>query len=146
MNLQAVLQKTEKGVEEIKTHAQGLEPRLRTLLIVINGKTSGAELIRQFERVGDVQPMLERLIAGGFVREMPVAASADFRDVRLQLSHALTDAMGPAGDAIALQLEACKSIDALRAFVEEKRPALEGALGPRIAKFFALAKSLLGNE
>ena len=32
MNLQAVLQKTEKGVEEIKMHAQGLEPRLRTLL------------------------------------------------------------------------------------------------------------------
>ena len=146
MNLQAVLQKTEKGVAEIKTHGQGLEPRLRTLLIVVNGKTTGADLVRQFERVGNVQPMLERLIADGFVREAPVTASLDFKEVRLQLSHALTDAMGPAGDAIALQLEGCKSIDALRAFVEKKRPELEGALGPRIAKFFALAKSLLEDE
>ena len=146
MNLQAVLQKTEKGVDEIKTHAQGLEPRLRTLLIVVNGKTTGADLIKQFERVGNVLPMLERLLAEGFVREVQAAASVDFKEVRLQLSHALTEAMGPAGDAIALQLEGCKSMDALRAFVEEKRPSLEGALGPRIANFFALAKSLLENE
>ena len=145
MNLQAVLQKTEKGVAEIKTHGHGLEPRLRTLLIVVNGKTTGADLIKQFERVGNVQPMLERLIAEGFVREAPATVSVDFREVRLQLSHALTDAMGPAGDAIALQLEGCKSMDALRAFVEKKRPELEGALGPRIAKFFALARSLLEN-
>jgi hypothetical protein len=145
MNLQAVLQKTEKGVEEIKTHAQELEPRLRTLLIVVNGKTTGGDLVRQFERVGNVRPMLERLITEGFVREVPAAASVDFKEVRLRLSHALTDAMGPAGDAIALQLEGCKSMDA-RVFVEERRPSLEGALGPRIAKFFALAESLLENE
>ena len=146
MNLQAVLQKTEKGVEEIKTRGQGLEQRLRALLIVVNGKATGADLVKQFEKIGDVRPMLERLIAQGFVREAPASAVVDFKEVRLQLSHALTDAMGPAGDAIALQLEECKSIDALRAFVEERRPALEGALGPRIAKFFALAKSLLENE
>lgn len=146
MNLQAVLQKTEKGVEEIKTHAQGLEPRLRTLLIVVNGKTTGADLVKQFERVGNIRPMLERLVADGFVREGRAAASVDFKGIRLQLSHALTDAMGPAGDAIALQLEGCKSMDALRAFVKEKRPELEGAFGPRITKFFALAESLLENE
>ena len=146
MNLQAVLQKTEKGVEEVKTHAQGLEPRLRSLLIVVNGKATGVDLIKQFERLGNVQPMLERLIAEGFVREASAAASADFKEVRLQLSHALTDALGPAGDAIALELEGCKSMDALRAFVQEKRPSLEGALGPRVANFFALAKSLLENE
>ena len=146
MNLQAMLRKTEKGVVEIKTHAHGLEPRLRTLLIVVNGKTTGADLVKQFERVGNVRPMLERLIAEGFVREVQGAVSVDFKEVRLQLSHALTDAMGPAGDAIALQLEGCKSMDALRAFVEGKRPELEGALGPRIAKFFSLAKSLLENE
>jgi hypothetical protein len=86
MNLQAVLQKTEKGAEEVKTRGQGLEPRLRTLLIVVNGKTIGADLI------------------------------------------------------------GCKSIEGLRAFIEGRRTALEGAFGARIAKFFALAKSLLENE
>jgi hypothetical protein len=146
MNLQAVLQKTEKGVEEVKTRGQGLEPRLRTLLIVVNGKLTGEGLVKQFAQLGDVRPMLERLIAEGFVREISAPPTVDFKEVRLQLSHALTDAMGPAGNAIALQLEGCKSMDALRQFVEERRPALEGALGARIAKFFALAKSLLEHE
>jgi hypothetical protein len=146
MNLQAVLQKTEKGVEEIKTRGQRLEQRLRTLLIVVNGKATGADLVKQFAPVGDVRPMLEQLIAQGFVREVPPVARVDFKEIRLQLSHSLTDAMGPAGDAIALQLEECKSIDALRTFVEARRPALEGAFGPRIANFFTLAKSLLKDE
>jgi hypothetical protein len=145
MNLQAVLHKTEKGVEEIKTRTQGLDQRLRALLIVVNGKATGADLVKQFERIGNVQPMLERLVADGFLREAaaPAPAGAEFKEIRLRLSHALTEAMGPAGDAIALQLEECKSMEALRAFVVEKGPALEGALGPRIAKFFALAKSVL---
>lgn len=146
MNLQAVLQKTEKGVEEIKTRRHGLEQRLRTLLIVVNGKTTGADLVKQFAQLGDVQPVLERLIAEGYVREAPVSAVVDFKEIRLQLSHALTDAIGPSGDAIALQLEGCKSTDALRAFIEERRPVLEGAFGPRIANFLALANSLLENE
>lgn len=146
MNLQAVLQKTEKGVEEIKTRGRGLEQRLRTLLIVVNGKTTGADLVKQFAQLGDVQPVLERLIAEGYVREAPVSAVVDFKEIRLQLSHSLTDAMGPAGDAIALQLEECKSMDALRTFVEARRPALEGAFGSRIINFFVLAKSLLKDE
>ncbi|MGA7983829.1 MAG: hypothetical protein WCA01_01475 [Burkholderiales bacterium] len=146
MNLQAVLQKTEKGVEEIKTRGRGLEQRLRTLLIVVNGKTTGADLVKQFAQLGDVQPVLERLIAEGYVREAPVSAVVDFKEIRLQLSHSLTAAMGPAGDAIALQLEECKSMNALRTFVEARRPALEGAFGPRIANFFILAKSLLKDE
>jgi hypothetical protein len=147
MNLQAVLHKTEKGVEEIKTRTQGLDQRLRALLIVVNGKATGAELVKQFERIGNVQPMLERLVADGYVREAaaPEPAGAEFKDIRLQLSHALTDAMGPAGDAIALQLEECESMEALRAFIVDRRATLEGALGPRIAKFFALAKSVLST-
>lgn len=135
MNLQAVLQRTEKGVEEIKTRGQRLEQRLRTLLIVVNGKATGVDLVGHFESIGDVRPMLERLIAEGFVREAPMPATVDFKQIRLRLSHALTDAMGPAGDAIAMQLEECKSIDALRTFVEERRPALEGGIRPARRQF-----------
>lgn len=144
MNLQAVLQKTEKGAEEIQTRRHKLEQRLRTLLIVVNGKATGADLAKQFEQIGDVRPMLEQLLAGGFIREAAGASAADFKEIRVQLSHALTDVLGPAGDAIALQLEECRTLDELRAFVESRRASLEGALGPRGAKFFARAKALLG--
>jgi hypothetical protein len=145
MNLQAVLTKTDKGVEEIETRKHRLEQKLRTLLIVVNGKVTGADLVKQFEQIGNVQPGLEQLLAGGFIAQAaPGMSAAGFRDIRLELSHALTDVLGPAGDAITLQLEACKNLDELRAFVESRRPAFEGALGPRAARFFARAKTLLG--
>lgn len=144
MNLQAVLHKTDKGVEEIETRKHKLEQKLRTILIVVNGKSTAAELLRKFETIGDVRPMVEQLLAGGFVREAAAPAGAEFRDIRIELSHALTDAMGPAGDAITLQLEECKNLDELRAFVESRRASLEGALGMRAARFFAKAKALLG--
>jgi hypothetical protein len=142
MNLQAVLQKTDKGVEEVKTRAHKLEQRLRMLLIVVNGKATGAELVKQFETVGDITPMLEQLVAQGFVRA--AGGAAEFKDIRLRLSQALTDAMGPAGDAIVMQLEACKSLDELRAFVERHGERLQGAYGARVAKFLALARQHLG--
>jgi len=144
MNPQAVLQKTEKGVDEVQTRRHKLEQRLRTLLIVVNGKATGADLARQFEQIGDVRPMLEQLVAQGFIREAAGASAAEFREIRVQLSHALTDVLGPAGDAITLQLEECRNLEELRAFVESRRASLEGALGARSAKFFAKAKQLLG--
>lgn len=142
MNLQAVLQKTDKGVEEIKTRACKLEQRLRMLLIVVNGKVTGAELVKQFETVGDITPMLEQLLAQGFVRE--AGGAVQFKEIRVRLAQALTDAMGPAGDAIVMQLEGCKSPDELRAFVEQHRERLQGAYGARVARFVALSKEVLG--
>jgi hypothetical protein len=142
MNLQAVLQKTEKGVEEVKTRGHKLEQRLRMLLIVVNGKATGAELAKQFEGVGDITPLLEQLVAQGFVRE--AARAGDVKETRVRLAQALTDAMGPAGDAIVMQLEACRSAEELRAFVAQHRERLQGAYGRRMEKFAALAKELLG--
>lgn len=75
MNLQAVLQKTEKGMDEMETRRHKLEQKLRTILIVVNGKATGAELVQKFEPIGDVTPLLEQLLAGGFIREAPGRAS-----------------------------------------------------------------------
>ncbi|HEU4645471.1 MAG TPA: hypothetical protein VFS80_07890 [Burkholderiales bacterium] len=69
MNLQAVLHKTEKGVAEVQTRQHKLEQKLRNLLIVVNGKATAAELVKQFEQIGDVAPLLEQLLAGEFIRE-----------------------------------------------------------------------------
>lgn len=146
MNLQAVLQKTEKGVAEVQTRQHKLEQKLRNLLIVVNGKATAGELVKQFEQIGDVTPQLEQLLAGEFIREAPGAAAAggEFKEIRLQLSQLLTDALGPPGDAIVMKFEACKSADEARAFVDSHRPILERVVGPRGAAFLAKAKALLG--
>jgi len=141
MNPQAVLQKTEKGIEEIQTRKYHLDQRLRTLLIVVNGQLTAGQLIERFSRLGDVEPLLKQLLEQGFVQG---AASADFKNIRLQLSQALSDALGPDGDPVIMQLEACKTTDALRKFVIREREMLERVPGPRIAGFFKLASDLLG--
>lgn len=146
MNLQAVLHKTEKGVAEVQTRQHKLEQKLRNLLIVVNGKATAAELVKKFEQIGDVAPLLEQLLAGEFIREAQGAAAAggEFTEIRLQLSQLLTDALGPPGDAIVMKFEECQSADEARAFVEGHRPILERVVGPRGAAFLAKAKALLG--
>ena len=76
MDLRAILQKTDKGVEEITTRKHKLEQRLRMVLIVVNGRATGAELVAKFAQIGDVTPMIEQLLAGGFIQEAAGAARA----------------------------------------------------------------------
>jgi len=141
-NLYAVLQKTEKGAEEIETRMHKLDQRLRNILIVVNGKATGTELVQKFRQIGDVTPVLQQLLAGGFIRE--VASEADFKDARVALAQSLTDALGPQGDPIVMQLEGCNSPEDARAFVERHRPTLEKLPGPRGRAFLEKARQLLG--
>jgi hypothetical protein len=71
MNLQAVLSKSAKGVEEIETRKYKLDQRSRTLLIVVNGKSTAAVLLKQYEQMKDVAAMLDQLLADGYIAEGP---------------------------------------------------------------------------
>lgn len=150
MNPQAILVKTGKGVEEIETRKHKLDSKLRTLLIVVNGKSTAAELLQNFAQRGDVTPLLERLLAEGFVSEGAGAAAAAaeagaaFEELRAELSQAITAVLGPGGDAISSEIEDCRSLEQLRAYVGGRRAMLEGALGNRGAQFWAKAASLIG--
>ena len=155
MNLAAILSKTAKGTEELETRKYKIDQRSRALLIVVNGKSTGAELLKKFEQMGDVTPMLEQLLANGFIAEGPgaagpgapapaAAAGADFKALRAELSQAITAVLGPGGDAITEQIEECKSLEELRAYVGGKRAMLEAALGKKGAQFWAKAASLIG--
>lgn len=153
MNPAAILAKTAKGLEEIETRKHKLDQRTRALLIVVNGKATAAELLKKFEQMGDVTPMLEQLLARGFIAEgagaaagAPAAAPAgpDFKALRAELAQAITAALGPGGDAISGQIEECQSLEALRAYVGGKRAMLEAALGRKGAPFWAKAASLIG--
>lgn len=157
MNLAAILSKTAKGVEELETRKYKIDQRSRALLIVVNGKSTGAELLKKFEQMGDVTPLLEQLVANGFIAEGPGAASpgapapaaaasagADFKALRAELSQAITAVLGPGGDAITEQIEECKSLEELRAYVGGKRAMLEAALGRKGAQFWAKAAGLIG--
>jgi hypothetical protein len=153
MDLKAILSKTAKGIEELETRKYRLEQRKRAVLIVVNGRASAAELMQKFEPMGDISPLLEQLLADGFVAAggaaTPAAAASaadrdDFPAVRAQLVRAITDALGPGGDAIAEKLEECGSRQALKNYLDTRRAMLEVALGKKGAAFWAQAKQLLG--
>jgi hypothetical protein len=149
MDLNAILSKTAKGTEELETRKHRLDARKRALLIVVNGKASAAELMKKFEAMGDISPMLEQLLAEGFVAAgepapPPAAAQDDFPALRGQIVRMITDALGPGGDAIAEKLEACRSRQELKNYLDTRRGILEAALGRRGAAFWAKAKELLG--
>lgn len=67
----AVFAKTDKGREEISRRSYGLPPRLRALLVMIDGQTSAIEHRDKCKGLGDVIAMLATLSAQGFITEKP---------------------------------------------------------------------------
>lgn len=63
----AVLAKTAKGLEEVKARTHGLAQKLRTLLIMVDGTATAADLIAKFGGVPEVAAALESLLSDGFV-------------------------------------------------------------------------------
>jgi hypothetical protein len=126
--------KSSKGVAEIETRAHRLPPRLRSALIVIDGRRSADDVLRLIPQQGD--EALATLLEQGFIETVaeipgtpgtpgaaaprPVAkpaprpAAPDFDTRRRDAVRRLTDLVGPMGEALAIRMERCRSADELR--------------------------------
>jgi hypothetical protein len=144
MGPESILVKTDKGAEEIATRKYKLDARLRTLLIMVNGTASVAQLAQKFAGV-DIAPQLAQLEKDGYVKEGGAAAAstADIRKIRMEVSRALTDILGPDAETMALKIEACETMDALRAYLEARKPMLTSALGRRAPDFWGKTEPLI---
>ncbi|MCG6875005.1 MAG: hypothetical protein LJE97_07925 [Betaproteobacteria bacterium] len=67
MEKNAVLVKTAKGTEEVKSRAHGLAARLRSVLIMVDGKSTVADYIARFGAIPDIDGTLQMLLAQGFL-------------------------------------------------------------------------------
>jgi len=67
-----VFHKSAKGTEAIATRQHGLGPKLRSMLILIDGKRGFEELVRLSQMLGDTEELLGQLLEQGFIE--PVAA------------------------------------------------------------------------
>jgi hypothetical protein len=145
----AVFRKTPKGVAEIETRAHRLAPRLRSTLIMVDGRRSVDDLRGLI--LGQAEEVLGALAQDGFIEALaaaPAQAPASTRapsaaataapaalaappasgaslsrpleTVKRDAVRLLTDAMGPAAEGIALRIEKARS-------VEEFMPLLERA-------------------
>ena len=63
----SIYDKTDKGRQEIATRQFQLQNRLRTLLVMVDGKQSAAELLRKVQALGLDESSVQELIDGDFI-------------------------------------------------------------------------------
>ncbi len=156
-----VYRKTAKGATEVETRAHKLPPRLRSALILVDGKRSDTDLRALIGPAGDES--LQILAEGGFIDvfsvadvkravQAPAAAasnagpstsppstttSSDVTLRRREAVRAVNELLGPMGESLSIRLERAKTIDELRTLLEQALPVIVGARGRDAARAFA---------
>jgi hypothetical protein len=167
-NLQAtsmatIYRKTAKGHSEIETRAHRLSPRLRSALILIDGRRSDDEVRKLIPQQAD--ETLQLLVEQDFIEIIgitqdapraaqpaarpanpapavaaptaPAAAPAvpprDFATTRAQAVRLFTDMVGPMSEALAMKMERARSPDELRPLVQTAQRIIGNARGGQAA-------------
>lgn len=150
-----IYRKTDKGQVEIETRALRLAPRLRTALILIDGRRTDNELRPLVP--GDAPQAFQTLLQDGFIEVVRVveeraaprppaapAAPGSNDSARRWLEQrkrdavrSLLDQVGPLGEAVAVRLEKCTDWSDLKPTLELARQVLEYARGSAAAEDYA---------
>jgi hypothetical protein len=154
--MSTLFRKTAKGQAEIETRVHRLTPRLRGLLILVDGKRDQAGLAALMPQ--DTGALLQELIAQGFIESFEAAAApapapsakapasapaapasptADFEKLRREAVRAFTDVAGPAAETVAIRMEKAKSLDELRPLLAQAAQVLSSMRGRAAAEAYA---------
>lgn len=155
MEATALALKTPKGHEEIRSRAHGLSQKLRTLLIMIDGKSTVGELLGRFPGVAEIQANLRQLIELGFVQvrvgetssaaapaavAAPAPAGTPTRELGMSgLVRMLIEGMGPDADLVTGSLERARSRAEFDKAAQRCTAMLEGVAGARKSEPFSAA-------
>lgn len=141
MDLGALYVKTAKGQEEVATRAFQLPSRVRSLLVMVDGKTGTEQLLANTAALGDSATFFTMLVEGGFVEAVApsvASASAPAQNVKAPpkelvrtVSHLVIEILGPAGDPLTMRLEKSLSIEEFAKQVEQCRNVIESAVGKK---------------
>lgn len=146
-----IYRKTEKGRAEITTRVNELGLRERTMLIMVDDKTTRSDLLAK-----NTHPtsggILDALLAQGFIEvdsgaraasasAGPAAASPAAVEISLISAsrfacRALVAVLGPGADDLTALIEKCKSIEELTARLEKSREVIQGMAGKKMADEF----------
>lgn len=164
--MSTIYRKTPSGQDEIETRARRLPPRLRTALILVDGKRTEDELRQMIAQQAD--ETLAALIEQGLIeaaeappaRPRPAtapgagataavpgvatptapvpgpAAARPFEQVRRDSVRHLTDLVGPMAEALAIKMEKTRSFDELKPLLELARQIIANSRGSSAAADF----------
>jgi hypothetical protein len=147
----SVYRKTAKGQTEIETRVNRLVPRLRTSLILVDGKRSDDDLRTMIP--GDADEVLAILLAEGYIEVIsitappraaaPAPAASDgpstrkIDETRRMAVRFLNDHLGPSAESLALKIERSANWAELKPHLEMAEHFLRAGRGPAIAQDFA---------
>ncbi|MBC3876826.1 hypothetical protein H8K38_03285 [Undibacterium sp. FT79W] len=152
--LNSIYDKTEKGREEIATRKHHLANRLRTLLVMVDGKQSATDLLKKVSALGFDENNVQELLDQEFITvvskagEMPVAAapeinlvsdlpppvavaveemseSEQFREVYTFFNETIKSVLGLRGFTLQMKVERASTLDD---FKKLRQPYLEAVL------------------
>lgn len=148
MDLKAVYKKTQKGQEEMARRA-ALGMRERTLLVMVDGKMTAADLLARAQHMPDPNGLLAKLIDGGFIAAgtlVPPPADAPapaepperrtLQETMRFAEHFLDQVLGPEADMLAEAIDKCKTVPELRARLEKTRDVIQAMGKKRKAEEF----------
>ena len=128
-----IYRKTAKGLAEIETRVYRLSPRLRSVLIMVDGKRGDTELLQMLPQAAEA---LAALVHDDFIAEFARVGTAaplaptpppertvirgpqpGFEAMRNDLLRAFNDRLGPAGEGMAIRMERARNETEFRALL-----------------------------
>lgn len=153
IHMATIYRKTDKGQTEIETRLYRLAPRLRTALILVDGRRNDAELGKMIP--GDPETSLAALLNEGFIEvshdhehrgamrpgvgpagHSPAAPVHSFEQHRRDAIKSLTDQVGPAAESLAMRMEKCSSWNQLLPVLQLAQQVLRSSSGTAAAEDF----------
>jgi hypothetical protein len=151
-----IFRKTTKGVAEIETRAHRLTPRMRSMLILVDGKRDADDLRQLITQ--QAEETLQALAGQGFIEAVgetmrggaaetpatapaapapPAAPAQDVNVVRKAAIRMLTEILGPTADALAVRMEKVRSMEELRPLLGQAAKLILAARGRSAAEAYA---------
>lgn len=158
--------KSGKGAEAITLRLHGLSPRLRSLLIVVDGKKTGQDLLKFAAHLGDADAMATELLDGGFIEPVPgtdtwgaepaegggipsqaaattpaetaahTQPSVTLPQAKRLAARLLIDLMGPMADDACISIESAKNPDQFMSAVRKAHGLVQAFRGEDAASKF----------
>jgi hypothetical protein len=147
-----VYQKSAKGAEAIATRQHGLGPKLRSMLIMVDGKRVFDELVKLSSTLGDTEQLLSQLLEQGFIEhgavaQLPTTAPAPLAASPVQalslaeaqrfISRRLTDLLGPNAEVLCLRIEAARNVHDFQVAVKQAEGMLRQFKSANVAAAFS---------
>jgi hypothetical protein len=158
-----VHRKTAKGVSEIETRMHRLPPRLRTALLMVDGKRGDDELVALLG--GTTAETLVALAQQGFIEATEsssapaapssagaaptarpaaapepapfvVAPASDLVSARRDAVRALSELLGPAADTLSVKMEKAQNLEELHALVQRAAQMVANMRGRALAEAY----------